>query len=132
MRETHPHTALQHEKLFVAVCAITAVLCVALAFWYAVPQQASDASVPDSTPLSAYWRVDLNTADADALCTLPGVGPSRASALVEYREQHGPFACVADAAAVPGLTEDIVASWGAQAYVSTPAQTVPEGTIKGE
>ena len=67
----------------------------------------------------------LNIADADALCTLPGVGPSHARALIEYRQQHGPFARVADAAAVPGLTEDLVASWEGQATVNTPAQTMP-------
>ena len=59
----------------------------------------------------------LNTAGADALCTLPGVGESRARAILEYREQHGPFEQVEDAANVPGLTEEIVASWEGQATV---------------
>lgn len=120
MRETHLCTALRREILFIAACAAAAVLCVGLAFWFAVPQQP-----PDSTPLSEHWYVDLNTADAAALCTLPGVGPSRARALIEYRQQHGPFARVADAAAVPGLTEDLVASWEGQATANTPAQTMP-------
>ena len=114
MRETHLCTALRREILFIAACAAAAVLCVGLAFWFAVPQQ-----------LSEHWYVDLNTADADALCTLPGVGSSRARALIEYRQQHGPFARIADAAAVPGLTEDLVASWKGQATVNTPAQTMP-------
>ena len=116
MRETHLCTALRREILFIAACAAAAVLCVGLAFWFAVPH---------STSLSEYWYVDLNTADAAALCTLPGVGPSHARALIEYRQQHGPFARVADAAAVPGLTEDLVASWEGQATVNTPAQTMP-------
>ena len=103
MRETHLCTALRREILFIAACAAAAVLCV----------------------LSEHWDVDLNTADAAALCTLPGVGPSRARALIEYRQQYGPFARVADAAAVPGLTEDLVASWEGQATVNTPAQTMP-------
>lgn len=105
MRETHLRTVLRREILFIAACAAAAVLCVGLAFWFAVPQQPSQKQLPpDSTPLSEHWYVDLNTADADALCTLPGVGSSRARALIEYRQQHGPFARVADAAAVPGLT----------------------------
>ena len=102
MRETHLCTALRREIVFIAACAVAAVLCV-----------------------SEHWYVDLNTADAAALCTLPGVGPSRARALIEYRQQHGPFARVADAAAVPGLTEELVASWEGQATVNTPAQTMP-------
>ena len=74
MRETHLCTALRREILFIAACAAAAVLCVGLAFWFAVPQQPSQKQLPpDSTPLSEHWYVDLNTADAAALCTLPGV-----------------------------------------------------------
>lgn len=51
-------------------------------------------SLPDGQTLSAYTRVDLNTADVDALCTLPGVGESRARAIMAYRQQYGPFAQV--------------------------------------
>ena len=56
-------------------------------------------------------------AGADALCTLPGVGESRAEAILKYREQHGLFERVEDAANVPGLTGEIVASWEGQAIV---------------
>ena len=38
--------------------------------------------------------VDINTADAAALETLPGVGPSLAEAIVEHRRRAGPFASV--------------------------------------
>ena len=91
MRETHLCTALRREILFIAACAAAAVLCVGLAFWFAVPQQPSQKQLPpDSTPLSEHWYVDLNTADAAVLCTLPGVGPSHARALIEYRQRAGP------------------------------------------
>ena len=60
----------------------------------------------------------LNTAGLSALCTLPGVGESRARAILEYREQNGPFARVEDAACVPGLTQTVVDSWKGQATVS--------------
>ena len=35
--------------------------------------------------------VDINTATADQLDVLPGVGPTTAAAIVAYRDQHGPF-----------------------------------------
>ena len=70
------------------------------------------------TPLLQSLRVELNTADFETLCILPGVGEKRAQAILDYREAHGPFRRVEDAAAVPGLTEDIVASWAELAYVS--------------
>ncbi|MGO3151403.1 MAG: helix-hairpin-helix domain-containing protein [Galactobacter sp.] len=47
--------------------------------------------------------VNLNTADATALQTLPGVGPAMSQRLIEWREQHGPFTSAADLDAVPGI-----------------------------
>ena len=35
--------------------------------------------------------VNINTATADQLDVLPGVGPTTAAAIVAYRDQHGPF-----------------------------------------
>lgn len=36
--------------------------------------------------------VNINTAGVEELCTLPGIGESKAKAIVGYREEHGPFA----------------------------------------
>jgi competence protein ComEA len=48
-------------------------------------------------------RVDINRATAAELETLPGIGPTRAGAIVEHREAHGPFASVDALADVPGI-----------------------------
>jgi competence protein ComEA len=50
-------------------------------------------------------RVDLNRADATTLQTLPGVGPTRAAAIVAHRERHGPFSTPGDLRAVSGIGE---------------------------
>jgi competence protein ComEA len=47
--------------------------------------------------------VDINAADAVALEELPGVGPSIAQAIVEWREANGPFASVDELEDVPGI-----------------------------
>ena len=107
------------ERGFLLAAAAACAVSVALAFWFAVPLQAETLQHPqDSTPLIQLARVDLNTAGLEALCTLPGVGEKRAQAIIAYRDAHGAFSTVSDAAAVPGLTEDIVASWAELAYVS--------------
>ncbi|GAA1755267.1 ComEA family DNA-binding protein [Kocuria aegyptia] len=47
--------------------------------------------------------LNLNTATAAQLETLPRVGPVLAGRIVEFREQHGGYAAVADLDAVPGI-----------------------------
>ncbi len=49
--------------------------------------------------------IDLNTATASELETLPGVGPVLAARIVAFREDHGPFATVEDLLDVPGIGE---------------------------
>ena len=106
----------RRERLFLLLCLAVAGVCAGLAFRFAVPLR-SQKTLPDTKELAAYTQVELNTADADALCTLPGVGPRNAQAILDYRVQYGPFAQVEDAAQVPGITQAMVDSWAGQAYV---------------
>ena len=49
-------------------------------------------------------QVDINTADAATLeKVLVGVGPSKAEAIVQYREEHGPFKSADELANVKGI-----------------------------
>jgi competence protein ComEA len=48
--------------------------------------------------------VDINTAGADALAQLPGIGPTLAERIVEFRTLNGPFASVDGLADVAGIT----------------------------
>ncbi|HRY61657.1 MAG TPA: helix-hairpin-helix domain-containing protein, partial [Candidatus Fermentibacter sp.] len=47
--------------------------------------------------------IDINTAGVDDLCSLPGIGPARAEAIVAYRLEHGPFTSVERIMDVPGI-----------------------------
>ena len=47
--------------------------------------------------------VDLNSATAEELDALPGVGPVTAQKIVDYRQAHGPYTSVDDLDAIPGI-----------------------------
>jgi competence protein ComEA len=47
--------------------------------------------------------LNLNSASAEALDSLPGIGPTRAASIVQYRAQHGPFRYIDDLGRVPGV-----------------------------
>ena len=59
---------------------------------------------PDPSP------VNLNTADAEALTALPGIGEELARRIVEYREEHGPFEAVEDLTEVSGIGQGKLAA----------------------
>lgn len=50
-------------------------------------------------------KVDLNTADEALLCTLPGIGQSRAKSIIAYRKEHGFFGNTEDVMKVSGIKE---------------------------
>lgn len=47
--------------------------------------------------------ININTADVTLLDTLPGIGPSKAAAIMDYRAVHGPFAKIEDIQNVKGI-----------------------------
>jgi competence protein ComEA len=47
--------------------------------------------------------VNINTATAVELDALPGIGPTAAQAIIDYRLQHGSFQFIQDIQKVPGI-----------------------------
>lgn len=56
----------------------------------------------DGTTSKLHY-VYVNTASEEELCTLPGVGPSLAKRIIEYRQSHGSFHVTDDLLEVSGI-----------------------------
>lgn len=65
-----------------------------------VPIYASDAAGEE--------KININTATAEQLTKIKGVGPKLAAAIVEYREKNGPFESVDALTKVKGIGQRIV------------------------
>jgi len=71
--------------LFVALCIFAA----------AAPAK----KTPPASP------VDVNSATAEQLAQIPGIGPGTARSIIQFREKSGPFQRVEDLLAIRGITE---------------------------
>ncbi|SHG02779.1 comEA protein [Desulfacinum infernum DSM 9756] len=73
----------------------TFCLCAAMVLAFLLTAAASTAAATD--------LVNINTADAEQLQSLPGIGPAIAQRIVEYRTQNGPFKQKEDIQNVQGI-----------------------------
>ena len=48
-------------------------------------------------------KININTASADELVLLKGIGEKKAALIIEFRETHGPFKIPEDFLKVPGI-----------------------------
>ena len=56
---------------------------------------------------SSDGKVNINTADKTQLMTLPGIGESKAAAIITYRETHGSFQSIEELMEINGIKEGV-------------------------
>ena len=65
----------------------------------------SETSPPVSTVPTVPGKLNINTATAEQLQTLPGIGETYAMRIVEYRQTNGPFQTIGELANIDGIGE---------------------------
>ncbi|MGD8992334.1 MAG: helix-hairpin-helix domain-containing protein [Desulfobacterales bacterium] len=78
---------MRKRKRFFQIAILLAVICLNLS-----SLQADD-----------NRKLNINTASAEELVQLQGVGPKKAANIVEFRETNGPFQIPEDLTKVPGI-----------------------------
>lgn len=105
-----PRSSRSRVRLIAILAVVVAYLL--LAFWLR-PEMAGPLSGPltdlhDSVSDRFHKHpdhpIDLNTATAEELQQLPGVGPSTAAQIIHFREQSGPIRRPEDLLALPRFT----------------------------
>ncbi|GIV57197.1 MAG: helix-hairpin-helix domain-containing protein [Bacteroidetes bacterium] len=81
------------------------------------PPDAAPSMAPPVAPAPGTGRINLNTATAEELERLPRIGPAMAARIIAYREEHGPFARVADLTRVRGIGPKTLAQLEPLLYV---------------
>lgn len=69
------------------------------------PTTAATAAAETVPKETVSFPVNINTADADTLTALPGIGQVLAERIVAYRRQNGPFRAIEEITNVEGIGE---------------------------
>ena len=107
------------NRLIIVLLLFAVAVCIGALLFLAPVYQVAFVPLPEvSEELEQSARIDLNQADLETLCLLPGVGEVKAQRILEYRQEHGPFASLQELDQVEGIGPKTIESWEGLAWVS--------------
>lgn len=116
MNESSPNT-VKCRMRWVALITCGVILAIFLAAVSCYPVSWRTMQNESAFEWTDVTEIDLNTAGAEQLCLLPGIGPEKAAAIIAYRETYGGFLSLEEVLEVPGIGEATLAGWQGMAVV---------------
>lgn len=108
------HGKLQKRETAALVITVFLVLCLIGVRLYS--DEEGTFTMAAHVSGESRWQVDINTADAETLKALPGIGPALAENIIAYREEHGGFDAVEELMEVSGIGKETFAAL--EAYIT--------------
>lgn len=101
----------EKERVTLAVLGSLALAALGIMLWQRHRPPLTIVGTPVTSEQAVQWdaalaharQVDINTAGAAELERMPGVGPTLAKRIVDYRRAHGPFQSPDDLQRVQGI-----------------------------
>ena len=121
-RQEHDVRLSPTERVILVLMLIGVTVLIAFRVFDSIPRPDTGVTVTQLLTSSGQTAedgpVDLNSAGRAALLTLPGIGESKADAILAYREENGPFGSVDDLLNVRGIGQALLEQLRDKVYVS--------------
>ena len=94
-------------KTFLVISAVFLVICAGIYITVTLMENSGFAEIipADAAAVHTETLININTADAETLCSLPGIGEVTAAAIIEFREKYGSFSSTDELLEIKGIGE---------------------------
>ena len=94
----------EHQP-YIAFLLICCLIGMGSYFWYRSIISNGIIDIDHAQPITAEFQIDVNSAEWSEIVVLPGVGEKLARAIVDHRQEVGPFKSLDAIQDVPGIGE---------------------------